>query len=586
MPKEKETAPGGRKSELLKDDDILDFAEEILGSADEEILELEDVDEASEEEEDIIDLTEVAGYEVGNQDEEEILDLTDELEDVPDDEVLDLDEVSPESEADAAAPNTPDEAATTDSTEEEDILELDDVVADEEPGGFDIEEDIFDLDVEEGADSEAGSLASSFTIEADTIELSEADRRSLEEEFSFEPEPAEDAREETPASAGRQDAARVEDHEPEVELISVMPADNDDPWNTAERQSRASSDEDESDEETEEIVLDFGESEEESTAPAEAFYGTFDSGEQPVSAESATPVESAEPEADTASQDLEPAPQTDAAEPDEPTVQEFMGAAEEGEVHEFSEPGRDEAIYAVDDFTGDAALEEPREITIEEDETDEEDAFTWTDETETAAAAKTASWTAQTDESDAFEEKALEPEAAGAQGPDVAWEPAALEPRSDREPLPGSGPEETDAPLSTEAIFADDEMMEDDGSDYAVSPTSGSEELPEEGGMGVDFTHAEAFEEKDMHRVADPISVRVKEPSDRSDDHADEDDLLNRVFDNESPAISTERLESIVEETVNRIFAEKIETILVDAIERAVTREIERLKQLVLGGEE
>lgn len=589
MPKQKETAPKERKSDLLEDDDILDFAREMAGSVDEEILELEDAEEATEEEEDILDLTEVAGHESGDEDEEEILDLTDELEEVPDDEVLELGEIAETPDENEEILVAPEEAVVDDATEDEDILELDDVVAAEAQNAFEIEEDMFDLDdVDEDAEAGvAGAPASNFSIEADTIELSEADRLALEEEFSFEPNgpnsPGDE--EEAPSeSADRPAEPAGEEPEPEIEMISVLPADERDPWKdtgTESVETGAVRSTDEGDEDTEEIVLDFGDSPGGESAPGEAFFGAFEDRDAAATGE-------AEPSFSTSSErgddgggsDITSETEIETVDPAEDVFQKFDDSVNDP-FNEPAEPSPAE-IYVDSDAVVDPADEEPREITIETDESDDEEIYAWTDE-ETDTEATPEPLSERQDDIDRFEEQTFEPEATDAYGMNTAWDQMASP--TDSEVAPTSEPEteETDAPLSTEAIFGSDEPTDEAGSDYAVAPTEGTEEMPEEDGMSVHFANSDAFDPQDMHRVADPISIRVKEPAASNEDHADEDDLLNRVFDSESETISTDRLEAIVEAAVNRILGEKIEAILVDAIDRAVTREIDRLKQLVLG---
>ena len=99
----------------------------------------------------------------------------------------------------------------------------------------------------------------------------------------------------------------------------------------------------------------------------------------------------------------------------------------------------------------------------------------------------------------------------------------------------------------------------------------------------MDFDQVDATDENDLHKVGDPIMIRVKEPA--TPDHADEDTLLNDVFDQnpEAEALSSAPLEAAVERAVNKIFTEKIESMLFDAVERAVTKEISRLRTLILG---
>jgi hypothetical protein len=99
--------------------------------------------------------------------------------------------------------------------------------------------------------------------------------------------------------------------------------------------------------------------------------------------------------------------------------------------------------------------------------------------------------------------------------------------------------------------------------------------------MSVDFDQPEAASQKDLHTMSDPISIRVKEPA--AENHADEDELLNNVFEPEHEAAAPGNLEDTVERVVNKVFAQKIEAILVESIEKAVSSEIGRLKDLILG---
>jgi len=584
MAKDKETAPGGRKSDPMKDEDILDFADEILGTADEEFLELEDVEEVAEEEEDIIDLTDVAGHEAGDEDEEEILDLTDELEEIPDDEIMELGEGAEPSggEEDILVP--PPEAEPSDATAGEDILELDEVAEADEDVAFEVDEEIFDLEDDEDEPGGAGSEGSNFTIEADTIELSEADRKSLEEEFSFEPEPDASPPEEQVLDTDAGFAQRVEEESEEIQLVSEMPEDSDDPWKEPDPESGESAFFDaKRDEEPEEIVLDFGEGPEEEedgdSAPGEAFFDTFeDADDRGAEERGERSAESGSTE-DTPVED----PAADAV-ADRPEVAETGAAmASSEEIVEISEAGRDREIFAENELTGDGEVDEPAEITIEDDESEEEEDFAWPGaaEEETTGGVRTA----EADAADRFEESMFEAQKSTDESFEAGDSSTAGEPQSEIERA-AAQEEEVDAPLSTEAMFGGEELPDrESGEDTDMTgPPAG--ETSADGGMAVHFMNSEVFEEQDMHRTADPISVRVKEPTGRKEDHATEDDLLNRVFDSESESVSPERLEDMVEQAVNRIFAEKIETILVEAIERAVTREIDRLKQLVLGRED
>jgi hypothetical protein len=151
---------------------------------------------------------------------------------------------------------------------------------------------------------------------------------------------------------------------------------------------------------------------------------------------------------------------------------------------------------------------------------------------------------------------------------------------------------EEEAPLTAEeltdpAIDLDDEQKgsTDRPSGTTFDPEEDEPAAPEIAGdaaaeMSVDFDQGESFEQTDLHKDADPISIRVKEPA--TEDHADEDALLNKVFDSQAQPAPPQDLEQTVERVVAKMLAEKIEVILADAIEKAVEKEIGRLKQLLL----
>ena len=151
---------------------------------------------------------------------------------------------------------------------------------------------------------------------------------------------------------------------------------------------------------------------------------------------------------------------------------------------------------------------------------------------------------------------------------------------------------EEEAPLTAEAL-TDTAIDLDDEKKGSMDRPSGTTFDSEEdepaaaeiaddaaSGMSVDFDQGESFEQTDLHKDADPISIRVKEPT--TEDHADEDALLNKVFDSQAQPAPPQDLEQTVERVVGKMLAEKIEVILADAIEKAVEKEIGRLKQLLL----
>jgi hypothetical protein len=91
----------------------------------------------------------------------------------------------------------------------------------------------------------------------------------------------------------------------------------------------------------------------------------------------------------------------------------------------------------------------------------------------------------------------------------------------------------------------------------------------------------EPLEPHDGLAAADAISIPVVGLSaqHRADDDAPADKLNEPI----SETLSGAQLEAVVEQAVKKLFGEKIETMLSDAIEKAVTKEIDRLKTLILG---
>lgn len=485
MPTENKATPGGRKSDLLKkDDDILDFAEEILGSSDdEEILDLEDDKAVSdEEEEDIIDLTEVASNEMEDEDEEEILDLTDELEEVPEDAVMEL---NPDTETTAKKEDilvSPPEDLE-DTAGAEGSLELDDVADTEDEDALDVDGDLFALeDTDEDTDAvEVGSTRASFTVEADTIELSEADRNSLEEEFRYEPEPETSPADAAPETSDPHSTDIIEAKEPDIEVISVTSEDRSHPGNNADFEPESGDRptvDDESNEAAEEIVLDFEDSPGEEAASGKAFFGAF---------------EDSENEAAQVGEEPSPIPE------------KFDRTADA--LYGETAPETADSRLKTDDFTGSGNMSEAAADMID-DEAEDEEELAWPDDADTETVSEP--WTGEQDSTDTFEEKTLVPEQDHEYDAEAGWNKSDPAAPDWTEPLAATGEEETDAPLSTEAVLRGDQ--------------------PE--------------------------------------------------------SITSERLEAVVEQAVNRVFSEKIEAILMEAIERSVSRELNRLKQLVLGDDD
>ena len=142
-------------------------------------------------------------------------------------------------------------------------------------------------------------------------------------------------------------------------------------------------------------------------------------------------------------------------------------------------------------------------------------------------------------------------------------------------------PVEEPEDLSIEGISAAEDVTPPD-QDIGAEPQelTGTEELangqaPDE--MGISFDKGDDGKGLEIHSTADPISIKVKEHD--VEDHANAEELL-KVFDKKPGSL--EGLEAAVEGVVQKVLSEKIEGLLVKAIESAVTKEIERLKGILL----
>jgi hypothetical protein len=681
---QKPTKPPTADSKMvpLADEDILDFAEEVLGSDTEDIIALDDETAGvSGKDDDVIDLTEMSDMPV--EEDEDILDLTDELEEaVPEEgDIMALEEDTP------ASANFDDEildlnAAIDElSGQEEEILDLEELA--EEP--VDSEEEIVVLDdvAEEPPVTVNMSMdePGEFSIETDTIELTEADRKALEEEFGLEPEtlggraaaqtkaPASAAPDESldldtvsgemeetielenPAEVGGEaPAPPVLDAGTEEEVLELSDSDqqlleeelkmdfidDDAPTDAPGRQKDTTPDDAEMRfdfnteglEEPSEAAGDPG-----ADAPAVAADG--ESGEQilELTDEDAVALEDvlgSDFESDRPADTSAPAAEASVGDSeddrfvigeDSAAVTLAMSDAGESAIEEVQEEFLDLGELgnldgnAPDSETTDAAPSEPPstedEIRLDLDEADLKDTVElsvgkepatneipeeplFLDEEEPSAEAESQVEAARADaEPTAAEEApvASEQELAGDLGLDIEPDAVATDDRSEGDSTPAA------APYSTESLETGELDSPAEESDFieSLGMTIDSEgglagafkaagdrtAATEEKEMTVDFDQTESPGHKELHKVGDPISIRVKEPA--FENHANEDDLLNKVFESETAPVSAAQLEQTVEKIVAKVLAEKVEVLLVDAIERAVTKEIERLKAQLLG---
>jgi hypothetical protein len=698
MQKKNKPKPTLEDPTSLGDDELLEFAEEVLSSADDEIINLDDdAVVTSDEDEEIIDLTHVSDI----SEDDEILDLTEDLEEpLPEDEeVMDLENVTREASSTVDAIMELDDAIDALSEQKEEILDL------EEMPDESLEDDgeIIDLDefveAPSATDIVKNEEAPEFTIETDTFELTDSDREELEEEFSLNqeaqippdtfdaPQPEQTA-ENGPDAADTFDAELGElvDTVDAAEMDGGTPADTpiQKPENEAVEEIFELTDDDQ-------IVLEEELGADQVDAPA---IDAFDSpqpdqfviedelnedvndpslddtidldesdlllGQEELSSipESDTPTETldlAEMDQEVLQEEL--GLDTTPEFPEEPaeTPQAEQATAEEeididsvngpfDDTNELDTPEISAATDApitdqtvetmedmlkrsdIDDETMSAVPEQPQnaeeEISLDSDrpmdDTDILDAPGGSLDEEISAASLMDDLAdeapAQDDAQQSSEVFAEEPileagelaeseqsqidptgaqdshDLAGDLGLDIEEDAAEADEAALDQASEGGVVEE---PLSAEAL-TDTEADEDEfieslgmtieseaGKAGALSAAEQLDDSQQAQDMSVDFDQPEAASQKDLHTMTDPISIRVKEPA--AEDHADEDELLNNVFEPAHEAVAPGNLEDAVERVVNKVFAQKIEAILVEAIEKAVTNEISRLKNRMLG---
>lgn len=113
------------------------------------------------------------------------------------------------------------------------------------------------------------------------------------------------------------------------------------------------------------------------------------------------------------------------------------------------------------------------------------------------------------------------------------------------------------------------------------SETEFAEEMQAAGASEMNLEPLESPEPHDGLAAADAMSIPVVGLSARH--RADGDAPADKLNEPIPETLSGAQLEAVVEQAVKKLFGEKIETMLSDAIEKAVTKEIDRLKTLILG---
>ena len=113
------------------------------------------------------------------------------------------------------------------------------------------------------------------------------------------------------------------------------------------------------------------------------------------------------------------------------------------------------------------------------------------------------------------------------------------------------------------------------------SETEFAKEMQAVGASEMNLEPLESPEPHDGLAAADAMSIPVVELS--AQHRTDDDAPAEKLYEPIPEILSGAQLEAVVEQAVKKLFGEKIETMLSDAIEKAVTKEIDRLKTLILG---
>lgn len=568
--------PAGTKSNQLEDDSIIKFAEEILSDPDDNIFELDDDENLNVENDDIIDLTDVAEKKL--QSDDDILDLTEDIEIAPgsEDELLELEDITEDStdieETLSGLVDGNDDLTLLDDA----VLDLDDVV--EEISA--VEQDLFAQ--EDAVDDEGSINSAEFMSEADTVELTETDRNALESEFGYEA-PADNL-----TDPDTLHALTSDDIEEEI-LLDF----SDDTTEDAIEEVDLAADLDEQSSEApmvdgpheklkltetdrrileEELSLDTDRNIDAALIDDEIADDTNDTTEavedeiDPSLAKTPDPAESY---------------RTEDAEP--PAVEEVaLNVADilalENDVTETEDIELDQDPVELEP---EIPVKADRSQAVEKDH----DRIAVISDNATDDSEPATDEALETDDSiDDFifdlDETAAQPDA---EANDIELPPLTAEEELSVEALLAEveSPKDSEQPHKSETGDEHPEMDADP--DEKLVDIMPSDEKQTAADLDMDFNQVDATGGNDLHKTADPILIRVKEPP--TANHPDEDALLNSVFEPEPEVdnLSSEQLEAAVERAVNKIFSERIESILFDAIDRAVTKEISRLKTLILG---
>jgi hypothetical protein len=551
MPEKTDIKKNNQFEGQLLDEEILELADEVLNTSDDEIVELTDVSDVSSDggdEEEIIDLSEVEASNI--LEDEDIMDLTDTLEEPPamTEGVTELSDIASDS------PPT-----------DEDIIDLDDFV-DETPAG---EEDIMDLDdmvVESPMQPSAEVAEVAAADDEEVLDLTDSDREAIADELGLDLNggPLEETAEleASPSQAdeglsSRDEAGRL--LEESVELTDRDPVADVEAANSVNAQMDESDTVELTDLDSETIDKELG----------DLNLDIHDSGQ----------MESDEFTADPAALDQESVMDLDNQVVDD-TVEMQDIARTSAEAPVASEPVESaptdnlELTDADRDIIGE-------ELNLDLDGASQAQATPFNDAPEAREEEMPLDFSAENLARDSvvsgveskFADEDLDQRPSD-QTPAAAEDSAAIN--------DNTRDEESGLDFEKEESFADSLGMTLD----SETQPSGDWDQPEEPDdiyktqeILDEISQFDTVEDSALHKQSDPISIKVQDPS---TENRLEIDSLEQDGSTDLGSISSEQLDQAVERVVKRMFAEKIESVLVQVIEKSVTKEINRIKNILL----
>jgi hypothetical protein len=534
----------------LQDEEILELADEVLKTSDDEIVELKDVSgiPAGGDEEEIIDLSEVADIPI--EEDEDIMDLTDTLEESPamGEGMTELSDIAAES-----------------SPPDEDIIDLDDFV-DETPAG---EEDIMDL--EDMVDETPTELSEEVPVveeasDAEVLELTDSDREAIADELSLDLN-----------TAALEDTAELKDSAPQTadEISNMIEADKslEESIELTDLDSEAdvkdvSSDEAQKDEsdtveltelDSETIDKELGELNLDFKDAGQAETAELTPDQEVLDQESVLDLDNEIVDDTVEMQDIAQAP----SELPEHTEQVEDTLADNLELTDSDKDIIDEEISL-----GLDAEPESETTQFEDDVAAREEELPLDLSAETLAED-----TVVTGVESKFADQDLDQQPS--EKPPVTTEDFADRNDDTRE-------EESGLDFGKEESLADSLGMTLD----SETEPSGDWKQPEEPDeiyktqeILDEISQFDTVEESALHKQSDPITIKVKDPA---TENRLEIDSLEQDGAADLSSISSEQLDLAVERVVKKMFAEKIESVLVQIIEKTVTKEINRIKNILL----